>query len=140
MKLTPWDGSAGPSTLKPFILYFSILICLCMWGPNLETKYNGYKSQPADQRIHQLSSEYQQWGGFRQPFDLCLSRVVPRAAPPTGWHWGSRLWVLLTDGRLRPQLLGLSSCGYQPEKYFSSFSLTRLSQNHCPPCCCAHLV
>lgn len=44
-----------------------------MWGPNLETKYNPDKSQPADQRIHQISSEYQQGNDFRQPFDLCLS-------------------------------------------------------------------
>lgn len=28
--------SAWSTSLKPFILYFSILICLCMWGPNLE--------------------------------------------------------------------------------------------------------
>lgn len=28
--------SAWSTPLKPFILHFSILVCLCMWGPNLE--------------------------------------------------------------------------------------------------------
>lgn len=126
--------SALTNTLRPFIPCFFILICPWMWGPDLETKYDRYKSQPADQRIHQG------WIGFRQPFDLCLSARGATCIATLLLALGE-----LPLGRphrlLPPQLLGRSSFWYQLEKYlsFSSPVLTRI-WTLCPSCLPSQLV